>query len=76
MNYFPHGKENETGELVAKVRHDLNNALTGMLGQTQLLLREELSTRARERVEMIETLALRIKDTTALLYDLPPVPRL
>lgn len=63
-------------EIVAKVRHDLNNALTGILGQTQLLLREELSERARERVVMIEALATRIKDVTAGLRDFPPSPKL
>lgn len=61
---------------VGRIRHDLNNALTGILGQTQLLLREDLDDRSRERVMMIEALAVRIKDITASLRDLtPPPPR-
>lgn len=60
---------------VGKVRHDLNNALTGILGQTQLLLREDLGDRSRERVVMIEALAVRIKDITASLRDLQPPRR-
>lgn len=62
----------EARELTAKIRHDLNNALTGMLGQTQLLLREELSASARARVEVIESLTVRVKEIIALMRDLPP----
>ena len=36
--------------MVARVRHEINNPLTGVLGQAQLLLREDLSERARKRV--------------------------
>ena len=34
---------NEIADLVTRVRHEINNPLTGVLGQAQLLLREELS---------------------------------
>jgi nitrogen-specific signal transduction histidine kinase len=49
------------------VRHEINNPLTGVIGQAQLLLREELSQSARRRVETIEQLAGRIRDTVAEL---------
>lgn len=54
-------------ELVAHVRHEINNPLTGVIGQAQLLLREPLSEKARQRVETIEQLAGRIRDTVAQL---------
>lgn len=57
----------EIAELVAHVRHEINNPLTGVLGQAQLLLREELSESARKRVVTIEQLAGRIRDTVAQL---------
>jgi signal transduction histidine kinase len=64
----------EIAVLVAHVRHEINNPLTGVLGQAQLLLREELSETARRRVETIEQLAGRIRDTVAQLRNvqLPP----
>ena len=57
----------EFAELAARVRHEINNPLTGLIGQAQLLLREELSATARRRVQTIEQLALRIRDTVAEL---------
>lgn len=57
----------EIADLVAHVRHEINNPLTGVIGQAQLLLREELSQSARRRVETIEHLAGRIRDTVAKL---------
>lgn len=57
-------------ERVARVRHEINNPLTGVLGQAQLLLREPLPTEARKRVEIIEQLARRIRDTVAELRDI------
>lgn len=57
----------ETAELVARVRHELNNPLTGVLGQAQLLLRENLSDRARKRAQTIEELAIRLRDVVAQL---------
>ena len=55
--------------LVAHIRHEINNPLTGVLGQAQLLLREELSDRARKRVQTIEELSLRIRDIVAQLRE-------
>jgi two-component system, NtrC family, sensor kinase len=54
-------------ELAARVRHEINNPLTGLIGQTQLLLREDLSETAHRRVLTIEQLANRIRDTVAEL---------
>jgi nitrogen-specific signal transduction histidine kinase len=55
-------------ELVARLRHEINNPLTGLIGQAQLLLRDQsLSDEARRRVETIEQLAKRIRDTVAAL---------
>ena len=54
-------------DLAARVRHEINNPLTGLIGQAQLLLREELSETARRRVLTIEQLAQRIRDTVAEL---------
>lgn len=59
----------EIAELVAHVRHEINNPLTGVLGQAQLLLREELSDKARKRVQTIEELAVRLRDITAELRE-------
>ena len=60
-------KLTEMADLVARVRHEINNPLTGVLGQAQLLLREELTPSARKRAETIEQLASRIRETVAEL---------
>jgi len=60
---------NEVADLVAHVRHEINNPLTGVLGQAQLLLREELSPTAKRRAETIEQLATRIRDIVAQLRE-------
>ena len=57
----------EIAQMVARVRHEINNPLTGVLGQAQLLLREDLSERARKRVETIEGMAIRLRDIAAEL---------
>lgn len=65
----------EFAELAARVRHEINNPLTGLIGQAQLLLREELSDTARRRVQTIEQLANRIRDTVASLREIQtPLP--
>ncbi len=53
--------------LVARVRHQINNPLTGVLGHAQLLLREDLSDKVKQRVQKIEELALRLADIVAEL---------
>lgn len=62
-------KLEETADLVARIRHEINNPLTGVLGQAQLLLREDLSEKARKRVQTIEELAIRLRDIVAQLRD-------
>jgi len=57
----------EVADLITRVRHEINNPLTGVLGQAQLLLREDLPERAKKRAETIEALALRIRDIVAQL---------
>jgi signal transduction histidine kinase len=60
-------KIDEVAELITRVRHEINNPLTGVLGQAQLLLREDLNERARKRAETIEELAVRLRDIVAQL---------
>jgi signal transduction histidine kinase len=55
----------EVADLVSRVRHEINNPLTGILGQAQLLLREDLNDKARKRAETIEELARRLAKTVA-----------
>ena len=64
----------EIAELVARVRHELNNPLTGVLGQSQLLLREELNEKARKRAQTIEDLAIRMRDIVAQLREVQRSP--
>lgn len=59
----------EVVELIARVRHEINNPLAGVLGQAQLLLREELNEKARKRAETIEELAFRLRDIVAQLRE-------
>lgn len=67
-------KLDEVAELITRVRHEINNPLTGVLGQAQLLLREELSERARKRAETIEELAVRLRDVVAQLRQVQRPP--
>ena len=60
-------KLDEVADLVAHVRHEINNPLTGVLGQAQLLLREDLNEKAMKRAQTIEELALRLRDIVAQL---------
>ena len=55
-------KLSDAASLVARVRHEINNPLAALLGQAQLLLREELSERPRRRAETIESQAKRIEE--------------
>ncbi|MER3428533.1 MAG: hypothetical protein C4334_10620 [Pyrinomonas sp.] len=53
----------EINRIVAKVRHNINNPLAGIIGQAQLLLRaEDIPAKYRERIEKIEALAARLKE--------------
>ena len=64
----------EAAELVAHVRHEINNPLAALLGQAQLLLREELSEKARRRAETIEAQAKRIQEIVAELRVIQTPP--
>jgi signal transduction histidine kinase len=52
----------DAAALVARVRHEINNPLAALLGQAQLLLREELSDKSRRRADTIEKQAKRIEE--------------
>jgi len=68
-------KIDEAAELITRVRHEINNPLTGVLGQAQLLLREDLNERARKRAETIEELAVRMRDIVAQLRQVQRPPK-
>lgn len=67
-------KLSEAAELVAHVRHEINNPLAALLGQAQLLLREDLSEKARHRAETIEAQAKRIQEIVAELRVIQAPP--
>ena len=62
-------KLTEAAALVAHVRHEINNPLAALLGQVQLMLREDPGDKVRRRAETIEKLAIRIKEIVADLRD-------
>jgi signal transduction histidine kinase len=68
-------KMDEVTELITRVRHEINNPLTGVLGQAQLLLREDLNERARKRAQTIEELAVRMSDIVAQLREVQRPPK-
>jgi signal transduction histidine kinase len=59
----------DAAALVARIRHEINNPLAALLGQAQLLLREELSEKSRRRAETIESQAKRIEEIVSELRD-------
>ena len=64
----------ETAALVARVRHDINNPLAALLGQAQLLLREDLNDKIRRRADMIEGQAKRIEEIVGQLREIQNLP--
>ena len=65
----------EGAGLVARVRHEINNPLAALLGQAQLLLREDLNEKLRRRAEIIESQAKRIQEIVGELRDIQTPPR-
>ncbi len=60
----------DAATLVARIRHEINNPLAALLGQAQLLLREELDERSRKRAETIESQAKRIQEIVGELREI------
>jgi signal transduction histidine kinase len=69
---FQHTEERDFG---AVLRHELNNPLTGILGNAELLLLElrrknvELPEQAQSRLETIAALAVRMRETVRRLSE-------
>ena len=62
--------QSKDDEKLQRVGHEINNALTTLLGNTQmLLLRGNLDEKSRERVEKIEEQAKRIRELAAGLKE-------
>ena len=66
---FP--KDELTGDFGEILRHEVNNPLTGILGNTELLLarRDHLPPAAVERLETIAELAVRLRETVRHLSN-------
>jgi len=67
-------KLSDAAQLVARVRHEINNPLAALLGQAQLLLREDLSEKSRRRAETIEAQAKRIEEIVGQLRAVQEPP--
>lgn len=63
-------KLTDAASLMARVRHEINNPLAALLGQAQLLLRDDLSDKMRRRAETIESQAKRIEEIVGELRDI------
>ena len=69
MVQFP--KDELSGDFGEVLRHEVNNPLTGILGNTELLLarRDRLPPAAVERLETIAGLAVRLRETVRRLSN-------
>lgn len=68
-------KMTDAAALVAHVRHEINNPLAALLGQAQLLLRQQdLSEKSRRRAETIEQQAKRIQEIVGQLREVQTPP--
>jgi signal transduction histidine kinase len=69
MILFP--KDDLSGDFGEILRHEVNNPLTGILGNTELLLarRDRLPPAAVERLETIAGLAVRLRETVRRLSN-------
>jgi signal transduction histidine kinase len=50
------------GRFMLEMRHDMNNALTAVLGNSELLLETELPQQAREQLASVHAMAARIQE--------------
>jgi signal transduction histidine kinase len=68
-------QRNDERDFGAILRHELNNPLTGILGNAELLLAElrrknvELPAQAQARLETIAALAVRMRETVRRLSE-------
>ena len=64
-------KDGLSGDFGEILRHEVNNPLTGILGNTELLLarRDRLPPEAVERLETIAELAVRLRETVRFLSN-------
>ena len=61
----------DAASLVARVRHEINNPLAALLGQAQLLLREQdLNEKSLRRASTIESQAKRIEEIVGELRNI------
>jgi len=69
MIQFPH--DDMAGDFGEILRHEVNNPLTGILGNTELLLarRDRLPPGAIERLQTIAELAVRLRETVRRLSN-------
>jgi signal transduction histidine kinase len=69
MIHFPSNES--SGDFGEILRHEVNNPLTGILGNTELLLarRDRLPPAAIERLETIAELAVRLRETVRRLSN-------
>ncbi len=58
--------------VIRRVRHDINNPLTSVMAETQLILMDpdDLSEEQKRGLETIETMAGRIRDLTQELHEI------
>jgi signal transduction histidine kinase len=75
METEDHPEDSEAGDFGEILRHELNNPLTGILGNAELLLVElrrkkvPLPPQTEHRLETIATLAVRMRETVRRLSD-------
>jgi len=62
---------NEAGAAARLIRHELNNPLTGILGNAELILTEDaaLAEKTRRRLKTIIELAVRLRDVLRELEE-------
>ncbi len=67
----PHEKTGSPADLARVIRHEVNNPLTGILGNAELILAEGagLPEKTRERLTTIIYLAVRLRDVLRELEE-------